>query len=57
MKIFLPTVAFISVFLAAASIEDCGGACAGNDNWTLFWLLLLNGLFFAGWTVANLAKE
>ena len=57
MKIFLPTVAFISVFLAAASIEDCGGACAGNDNWTLFWLLLLNGLFFAGWTVANLTEE
>ena len=28
------------LILAVGSIEDCGGHCMGNDNWTMFFICL-----------------
>ena len=30
----------LAAILAAGSIEDCGGACIGNENWTAFFICL-----------------
>ena len=44
-RVFLTTTAILSMILAVAAIEDCGGACAGHENWTVFWVMLIIGLF------------
>ena len=30
----------LAAILAVGSIEDCGGACIGNENWTAFFICL-----------------
>ena len=29
----------IAAIMAVGSIEDCGGHCLGNDNWTMFFIM------------------
>tara|TARA_B100000902_G_scaffold121142_1_gene121357 strand:+ start:400 stop:576 length:177 start_codon:yes stop_codon:yes gene_type:complete len=29
----------IAAIMAVGSIEDCGGHCMGNDNWTMFFIM------------------
>ena len=29
----------IAAVMAVGSIEDCGGHCLGNDNWTMFFIM------------------
>jgi len=29
----------IAAVMAVGSIEDCGGHCMGNDNWTMFFIM------------------
>ena len=31
--------AIISAIMAVGFIEDCGGHCLGNDNWTMFFVM------------------
>lgn len=39
-RIFLTSTCLVSLILATAAIEDCGGACVGQENWTAFWVML-----------------
>jgi len=44
-RVFLTSTCLVSLILAAAAIEDCAGACAGQENWTAFWVMLGIALF------------
>jgi len=30
----------LAAILAVGAIEDCGGHCLGNENWTMFFICL-----------------
>ena len=34
------SITTILAILAVGSIEDCGGHCLGNENWTMFFICL-----------------
>tara|TARA_Y100001937_G_C7070960_1_gene308347 strand:+ start:893 stop:1105 length:213 start_codon:yes stop_codon:yes gene_type:complete len=36
---FFAVMVILFAIGAVGSIEDCGGACAGNDNWFLFTIM------------------
>jgi len=36
MTTFFGILTILSAIFAVGSIEDCGGACIGNENWTAF---------------------
>jgi len=36
---FFAFMSILFAIFAVGSIEDCGGACAGNDNWLLFSIM------------------
>ena len=40
MKILFPLVAILSLIFAVGAIEDCGGHCLGNENWTMFGIMV-----------------
>jgi len=44
MTAFFTTLTVIFMFLAFGAIEDCGGACAGQENWGLFWAFFIAGI-------------
>jgi len=37
---FFAMTTILAAIMAAGSIEDCGGACIGNENWTAFFICL-----------------
>ena len=40
MNTFFSITTILAAILAVGSIEDCGGHCLGNENWTLFFICL-----------------
>ena len=46
----------LAAILAAGSIEDCGGACIGNENWTAFFICLTIALICGILTISKLKK-
>ena len=40
MNTFFSITAILSAILAVGSIEDCGGHCLGQENWSLFFICL-----------------
>ena len=40
MNTFFSITTILAAILAVGSIEDCGGHCLGNDNWTMFFIML-----------------
>ncbi len=44
MKTFLLSTAILSLIMAVGAIEDCGGHCMGQENWTAFFICLGLGL-------------
>ena len=40
MSSFFGIVTILSTIFAVGAIEDCGGACIGNENWTAFFICL-----------------
>ena len=42
MNTFFSITTILAAIMAVGSIEDCGGHCLGNDNWTMFFYLLDN---------------
>jgi hypothetical protein len=40
MNTFFGITTILAAILAVGSIEDCGGHCMGNDNWTMFIICL-----------------
>ena len=40
MNTFFSITTILAAIMAVGSIEDCGGHCLGNDNWTMFFIML-----------------
>ena len=40
MNTFFSITTILSAIMAVGSIEDCGGHCMGNDNWTMCFICL-----------------
>ena len=40
MNTFFSITTILAAILAVGSIEDCGGHCLGNENWTMFFICL-----------------
>ena len=40
MNTFFSITTIMAAILAVGSIEDCGGHCLGNENWTMFFICL-----------------
>ena len=56
MTNFLGITTILSLILAAGSIEDCSGACIGNENWTAFFICLTIALICGILTISTLKK-
>ena len=57
MKILFPLVAILSLIFDVGAIEDCGGHCIGQENWTMFFVLLITGVIFGGLTLITQNKD
>ena len=40
MNTFFSIITILSAIFAVGAIEDCGGHCLGNENWTMFFIML-----------------
>ena len=40
MKNILSIITILSAIFAVGYIEDCEGHCLGNENWTMFFIML-----------------
>ncbi len=40
MNTFFSIITILSAIFAVGAIEDCGGHCLGNENWTMFFIFL-----------------
>ena len=40
MNTFFSFTTILAAILAVGSIEDCGGHCLGQENWTMFFIML-----------------
>ena len=40
MNTLFSFTAILAAILAVGSIEDCGGACAGQENWLMFTIMV-----------------
>ena len=40
MKNILSLITILSAIFAVGYIEDCEGHCLGNENWTMFFIML-----------------
>ena len=40
MNTFFSITTILAAILAVGSIEDCGGHCLGNENWTMFGIMV-----------------
>ena len=57
MTNFFGITTILAAILAAGSIEDCGGACIGNENWTAFFICLTIMLISGTITVLTMMKK
>jgi hypothetical protein len=47
----------LSLILAAGTIEDCNGACMGQENWTAFFICLTIAIISVILTILTMKKE
>ena len=47
----------LSLIFAAGAIEDCSGACIGQENWTAFFICLTIGIISVILTISTMKKE
>ena len=45
MNTFFSITTILAAIMAVGSIEDCGGHCLGNENWTMFFICLTITIF------------
>tara|TARA_Y100001951_G_C11089471_1_gene155889 strand:- start:291 stop:488 length:198 start_codon:yes stop_codon:yes gene_type:complete len=41
MSTFFAFTTIMSAIMAVGSIEDCGGHCLGQENWTMFFVMFV----------------
>ena len=56
MTNILSITTIVSLILAAGAIEDCGGACIGNENWTAFFICLTIAMICGILTILTIKK-
>jgi uncharacterized membrane protein len=47
----------ISLILAAGAIEDCNGACMGQENYTVMFICLTIAIISVILTISTMKKE
>ena len=57
MNTFFSITAILSAILAVGSIEDCGGHCLGQENWTMFFVMLTIMIGAVVGSILTLDKE
>jgi hypothetical protein len=57
MSSFFGIVTILSAIFAVGAIEDCGGACIGNENWTAFFICLTIMIICGIMTILTMNKE
>ena len=56
MTNFFAITTILSAILAVGSIEDCAGACIGNENWTAFFICLTIMIICGIMTILTMKK-
>ena len=56
MNTFFSITTILAAIFAVGSIEDCGGHCLGNENWTMFFIMLAIMLVSGIMTLLTLNK-
>jgi len=57
MTTFFSILTILSAIFAVGSIEDCGGACIGNENWTAFFICLTIMIISLTMTILTMIKK
>ena len=57
MKNILSIITILSAIFAVGYIEDCEGHCLGNENWTMFFIMLGIMIISGTLTLYTMAKE
>jgi len=57
MTTFFGILTILSAIFAVGSIEDCGGACIGNENWTAFFICLTIMIISLTMTILTMNKK
>ena len=57
MKTLFSLTTIIAAIMAVGFIEDCGGHCLGNDNWTMFFIMLGIMIISGTLTLYTMTKE
>jgi len=57
MTTFFGISSILSAIFAVGAIEDCNGACIGNENWTAFFICLTIMIICGIMTILTMNKE
>ena len=57
MKTLFSLTTIIAAIMAVGFIEDCGGHCLGNENWTMFFIMLGIMIISGTLTIYTMSKE
>ena len=57
MTTFFGISTILSAIFAVGAIEDCNGACIGNENWTAFFICLTIMIICGILTILTMNKE
>ena len=57
MKNILSIITILSAIFAVGYIEDCEGHCLGNENWTMFFIMLGIMIISGTLTIYTMSKE
>ena len=57
MKNILSIITILSAIFAVGYIEDCEGHCLGNENWTMFFIMLGIMIISGSLTLYTMMKE
>ena len=56
MNTFFSFTTILAAIMAVGAIEDCGGHCAGQENWTMFAIMVAIMLVSGIMTILTLNK-
>ena len=57
MNTLFSITTILAAIFAVGSIEDCGGHCLGNENWTMFFIMLAIMIGSVVGTILTLKNE
>ena len=57
IKNILSLITILSAIFAVGYIEDCEGHCLGNENWTMFFIMLGIMIISGSLTLYTMMKE